>query len=163
MTKSVYDADENVRFILGELGVNTLYTVLLNPSTANDKKHDPTSSFVKNISQQHGYDGWCILNIYPLRSTKPHLLPELIDNDLLKSNFNTFNKYISHNADVWLGYGDGVCNREYLQQSKKAILQILDKKECNLYYCRGLTIKGNPFHSSYIRRQKSPHLLNKQC
>ncbi len=155
MDSIIYEGDEYcTRYVLGNLSSKNLYVILLNPSTASDTKHDPTSSFIKKIAFENGYNGWIILNLTPLRSAKPHLLPHAIDNDLFERNLQIYNKYIPEKSDVWLGYGDKSESRSYLQQSRKAILATLLNKKCTLYYCYGLSKMGNPYHPGYIRRQK---------
>ncbi|MDE7117719.1 MAG: DUF1643 domain-containing protein [Bacteroidaceae bacterium] len=61
------------RFSLIKEGEKMLLVVGFNPSVADDKKIDKTMSFVLAIAEHNGYDGFAMVNLYPLRSTKPDL------------------------------------------------------------------------------------------
>ncbi len=45
--------------------------VMLNPSTADADEDDPTIRRVMRFSRDWGYDGCTVVNLYPLRATKP--------------------------------------------------------------------------------------------
>ena len=68
----VYIGDDKVRFILGEVGTNTIICFGINPSTANDIKDDPTISKIRKIASENNCDGWIMLNLYPQRATNPN-------------------------------------------------------------------------------------------
>ena len=48
--------------------------IMLNPSTADEVKNDPTVERCERRAKREGYDGLCVLNLFALRSTSPRLL-----------------------------------------------------------------------------------------
>lgn len=65
------------------------YNVLVfgvNPSTATPENDDPTIRKVREIVKNNGYDGWIMMNLYPLISTDPSQLSESADKKLIKKN-----------------------------------------------------------------------------
>lgn len=50
--------------------------VMLNPSTADHRKNDPTIMKVMRYSKRWGYGGILVLNIYAYRTSRPENLPD---------------------------------------------------------------------------------------
>jgi len=74
------------RFLLGGSGEPRLIVVGLNPSAASSEKSDTAVSKVKKVAENAGYRGFIMTNLYPLRSTDPHGLPENCNEQLLIEN-----------------------------------------------------------------------------
>lgn len=53
--------------------------IMLNPSTADEVKNDPTVERCERRARREGYDGLCVLNLFAYRSTDPKTLYELGD------------------------------------------------------------------------------------
>jgi hypothetical protein len=114
---------------------------------------DPTSRNIEQIAQQNGYDGWLLVNLYPVRKSKPvelsleaerevcwynlHLIEQILDRDQFKIN------------DAWLCWGDSIdsFNHSYLKQAAGYLYQKLVKFDLD-HYCIGRTRKANPCHPS---------------
>ena len=45
--------------------------IMLNPSTADEAKNDPTVERCERRARDNGYDGLCVLNLFAYRSTAP--------------------------------------------------------------------------------------------
>lgn len=54
--------------------IGTLGWLMLNPSTADQTRDDPTTRKVTGFTKRAGYGAWCIANLYPMRATKPAAL-----------------------------------------------------------------------------------------
>ena len=69
----IYHPDQNNlwRYTLGRSGSKPLLVIGLNPSTATPEKLDPTVTRVEKVAQQSGFDGFVMLNLYPVRATDP--------------------------------------------------------------------------------------------
>lgn len=52
--------------------------IMMNPSTADHTKNDPTISKIMRYSKKWGYGGVLVLNIYAFRSSKPENLPQVM-------------------------------------------------------------------------------------
>ncbi|MCU0971806.1 MAG: DUF1643 domain-containing protein [Gammaproteobacteria bacterium] len=55
----------------------------LNPSTATRDKSDPTAAKVERVARAHGYDGFVLVNLCPVRATDSRTLPATVDSKLL--------------------------------------------------------------------------------
>lgn len=53
--------------------------IMLNPSTADEAKNDPTVERCERRARFAGYDGLCVLNLFAYRSTDPKALYEIDD------------------------------------------------------------------------------------
>jgi len=53
--------------------------IMLNPSTADEAKNDPTVERCERRARDNGYDGLCVLNLFAYRSTAPKVLYEIAD------------------------------------------------------------------------------------
>lgn len=67
------------------------------------------------MAELNGYDSFLMLNIYPLRSTNPALLPKSPDLDLMKSNLEHIAKALATNdSPIWAAWGAFIEKRDYL-------------------------------------------------
>jgi hypothetical protein len=80
------DVNSDIRFALLKRGERTLYVFGVNPSTATDTHSDRTMSKVIGFASRNDYDGFVMMNLYPLRSTDPFALPKKIDKELHQKN-----------------------------------------------------------------------------
>ena len=68
----IYDHSEpKARYALGRKGIRPFVCFGVNPSTATPARLDPTVASVARFTEDHGYDGWLMLNLYPQRATNP--------------------------------------------------------------------------------------------
>ena len=146
----VYIGDDKVRFMLGEVGTNTIICFGINPSTANDIKDDPTISKIRKIASENNCDGWIMLNLYPQRATNPNDMHLKADRELILKNCyvirSVFNAY--HNALTLAAWGNAIEKRKYLKECLKEIVAVDSDRK---WMCRGkLTVKGNPRHQLYV-------------
>ena len=87
----IYLGDETERYILGRSGKRNILVFGVNPSSAmpGDSNIDPTIRKVKKLTTEDGYDGWIMVNLYPLRATDPKELPEKADKKLFEKNIKS--------------------------------------------------------------------------
>ncbi|MDY3246371.1 DUF1643 domain-containing protein [Campylobacter sp.] len=64
------------RYTLIKNGKNTLICIGANPSVAKDDECDATMNRLCSIFENNGYDGFVMLNLYPLIATKLDGLPK---------------------------------------------------------------------------------------
>lgn len=148
---SVASDDDRVRYLLGRQGKKTLLVIGLNPSSADEKKLDPTTRIIEKIAHNHNYDGWYLINLYPLRCAKPSNLPKRRMTDIFSNNLLFIEEFLTNNnhlvGSVCLGWGNHIDNHPYLQKAREAIFDILIQYNLK-WYCLGLTQIGNPIHPS---------------
>ena len=146
----VYIGDDKVRFMLGEVGTNTIICFRINPSTANDIKDDPTISKIRKVASENNCDGWIMLNLYQQRATNPNDMHLKADRKLILKNCyvirSVFNAY--PNALTLAEWGNAIEKRKYLKECLKEIVAVDSDRK---WMCRGkLTVKGNPRHQLYV-------------
>ena len=49
-----------------------LYVFGINPSTATESRPDPTMRKIIGFAIRNGFEGFAMMNLYPLRSTNPY-------------------------------------------------------------------------------------------
>lgn len=135
------------RYSLIKEGEKMLIVVGFNPSTADDKKIDPTMRFVLGIAKFNGYNGFAMVNLYPLRSTNPDKLPKEIDKKIVKENFSHIDYILDKYplADILLAYGNLVDKRSYTKIIARKLLNLFHDKSRQIY-CLAKLKSGNPKH-----------------
>lgn len=143
----------NLRYLLAKKGKYNLLVVGLNPSTADAEKLDPTTRNIDAIAGNNGYDGWVLVNLYPLRRSKPADL-ELIENtEIFWYNLHLIKYLLDRDQfrikDAWLAWGDEIdtAKRPYLKQAAGYLYKSLLLHDLN-YYSIGRTRRANPRHPS---------------
>jgi len=143
--------DRNKRFLLGKKGVNEMMAIGLNPSTASEKKLDPTSRNIQKIARNNDCDGWWLVNLYPIRTSNPNNLPIKPNLMLAKKNFDFISNLLKNPkfkiTKVLCCWGNHIDNHLYLKKQALIILEFIREQNLNLY-CIGKTKSGNPFHPS---------------
>jgi len=80
--KALFSTDKVYRYALiitWDADKSYLVVIMLNPSTADEFKNDPTIERQERRARAMGYGGLIILNIFALRSTNPRGLLEVAD------------------------------------------------------------------------------------
>ena len=146
------NASDTARFTLGNSGSKKIFVVGLNPSTANKENSDPTVSRVRTVSENNGYDGFVMLNLYPLRATDPKTLPKQADTELIKTNI----KEIVSIADddptpiFWAAWGSDISSRDYLKVTLLQLNESVIKLGGQWVKFGPLNAKNHPRHPSRL-------------
>jgi len=116
----MYDIYSNARkdtwrFTLGKSGSRKLLTVGLNPSTATKEKSDTTVAKVEGVAQRNGFDGFVMLNLYPVRSTDFNALPFDVDAEAFSENLSCIEALVAADPTsvVWAAWGENIHARSY--------------------------------------------------
>lgn len=137
-----------------------LIVIMLNPSTADAFKNDPTVQLIENLAKSMGFGGYIVLNVAAYRATEPA--------DMLKQK----DPIGQHNLDViswtvravinrWvitpailLAYGNNV---DKLPNGKQHVLSIIDTcKDIGNLLCLEITKRNHPRHPLYFDTSKVP-------
>jgi serine/threonine protein phosphatase 1 len=142
--------DNSLRYVLGTKGNNPLVVLGLNPSTADDKKSDPTVTKVMGFAERAKNDGFMMINLYPLRATDPGNLPKEFNSEHHKANLEAIDTALTDypEIDVLVAFGGNGIIRSYLKDCLKDIIAIIGKRKVNWYKIGSLTQSGHPKHPS---------------
>lgn len=118
--------------------------ILLNPSTADENKLDPTLRRCTTYSREWGYGGMEIVNIFGFRSTDPHKLLE-VDDPNGPDNDSRIMLACTGAGLVVAGWG---CHPLVKQTGRDR--QVLDLLRPRVIYSLHTTKEGFPSHPLYL-------------
>ncbi len=148
----IYLGDDKVRYLLGQPGVDNMLVFGVNPSTAVPGKDDPTIRKVRKIVEHDGYDGWIMVNLYPMISSDPKDLPEEPDKRLIERNLRILQAVVEAYPvrSIWAAWGDVIDSRLYLGE---ILFDIQDKlkTDAQWFYRGKMTRRGKPRHPLYMK------------
>ena len=151
----IYIGDDKERYVLGQPGRRNILIVGSNPSTATPGENnlDRTIRRVRKMASMQGYDGWIMVNLYPLRNIKSNMLPSEADRELLKNNLNVIEAVAKYYEieNIWAAWGNIIGDRPYLVEMLEDIIRIVDCKKW--LYRTALTRLGNPRQPLYMRNE----------
>lgn len=122
----------------------TVLWLMLNPSTADAEKDDPTIRKCIAFSKSWGYSGLVVANAYACRSPYPGTLKRVLD-PIGPDNDATLVRLISQSGITVVGWGKGCDPRrakEVAGLAAKAGPQLL---------CLGVNSDGSPKHPLYLK------------
>lgn len=128
-----------------------LLFVMLNPSTADEEKNDPTVERCERRAKAMGYGGLRVANIFALRSTDPAALykaadPIGPDNDLCIANAVV--QSASNVICAWGSHGK-------FNDRGRAVLRTIVQAGAVPYFLK-MTADGQPSHPLYIGYEVQP-------
>ena len=147
---AIFSNDNKYRYILLREWDNSkpnLGFIMLNPSTADGEKDDPTIRRCISFAKDNGFGSILVVNICAYRSTNPKLLKNLkipFDHE----NFTWIETIAVICDKTILAYGNSV---EYAPNYQKTLSRLHKLKPL---YCLGLTKKGHPRHPLYISKNQ---------
>ncbi len=144
--------NDSWRYTLGKSGSRTLLTVGLNPSTATKEKSDTTVAKVEGAASRNGFDGFVMLNLYPVRSTNYNALPLTVDVAAFNENLDQIESLVAakKNPVIWAAWGDSIFARTYFAESARQLIDRLDKHNVSWCHFGSLTGAGQPRHPSRL-------------
>ncbi len=172
MSRWLYEnsADNSARFVLGEIpehpvwedgsGDRPLFCIGVNPSTATPEKLDPTLRAVKRWAKRLGFDGWIMLNLYPLRATDPDGLPDAGDINLHAENLAKIKTTIGNfkSPTIWAAWGNLITKRNYLAGCLDLIMKAPETRDARWIHIGPTNASGHPHHPLYL--PKTAHVRN---
>lgn len=143
--------DMENRYLLGKRGEKILICCGVNPSTASPDDLDPTMKRVESLAKANRYDGYIMINLYPMRATDPNKMHEHMNENIVEKNLEHIKSVLSvGNADIWAAWGNLIEKREYLKECLMKIVDIADTYNCNWYTMGTLTKGEHPRHPLYL-------------
>jgi len=99
-----FSDDRKYRYALWRIWDNSKPLVMfigLNPSTANETDNDPTIKSVCRIAKNNGFGGVYMMNCFPLVSTNPSALDEIV--------YTPLHDYAVSKNNAWLNKAGKLC------------------------------------------------------
>ena len=159
---AIFDKKEKYRYFLSRQWSTNLPLVvcMLNPSTADAFKNDPTVQIIENLAKSMSCGGFVVINFAALRATDPK---DMIASDDPDGNYNlsvirkTLSQIVGRwrsKPDIVLAYGNNI---EKLDTGIHEANKI--NKLCAKYgklKCFKMTKRGFPQHPLYLSRDIKP-------
>ncbi|MFN6563299.1 MAG: DUF1643 domain-containing protein [Nostoc sp. ChiSLP01] len=150
-----FDSTKRYRYLLGrrwDRNLPQVTFVMLNPSTADDQKNDPTLTRCINFAKSwNKYGSLEVVNLFAYRATKPRELRQVDDPVGSENNF-----YIQVAAKraalIILAWGTGKYPR--IQNRDKEVLRLIYDRQP--FYCLVLTKYGHPHHPIRLPKNIEP-------
>ena len=140
------------RFALGKSGERPLVAIGLNPNTATRDKGDVTATKVERVAARAGFDGFVLVNLYPVRAARCAALPLRENRDAYATNLAQIAECIERLAPaaIWAAWGADVSRRDYFVRAAQALLA--ERTLANAWWRFGPpTSAGHPRHPSRLR------------
>ena len=123
----------------------------LNPSTADEKKNDPTVTRCMRYAEKWGYGGYFMLNLFAFRATDPdvmkaHQRPVGPDNDFY---INTICSNVDAILCAWGNHG------AHMNRGQEVERNLISKNRIWLT-CLKITKAGHPCHPLYLPSSLTP-------
>ena len=140
------------RFTLGKNGSRKLLTIGLNPSTATKEKSDVTVAKVEGVAKRNNFDGFVMLNLYPVRSTDFNELPLEVDMEAFTENLNRIEELVvtSPSSVIWAAWGESIYARRYFVEAARELFSRLQKYQTPWQHFGPITKSGHPRHPSRL-------------
>jgi hypothetical protein len=145
---AVFDASERYRYRLDRRwsqGSGRVVFVMLNPSTADAERDDPTIRRCMGFAADWGHRGLTVVNLFAWRATKPKELT-LAEDPIGEDNDLHLRSAIQRSQRIVLAWG----NHGRLNDRWRDVVALLGRRR--ELFCLGKTKLGQPRHPLYVRR-----------
>lgn len=124
--------------------------VMLNPSTADEFKLDPTLNRVRSFSRDQAYATWFeVVNLFAFRATNPEELRK--SSDPVGPENDLHIAAAAREADqIWVGWGANA----FAEQRARHVMLMLREITREPIWCLGLTQGGEPRHPLYVEAKQ---------
>ncbi len=134
-----------------------LYWLMLNPSTADELKNDPTVERCERRARMWGYGGSVVFNIFAFRATDPNDMRASID-PVGPENDQWIRQLAakSHHVTVIGGWGE---HGKFMDRGQT--VRDIFRAENGRLHALKINASGHPAHPLYIGYDKLPFLLER--
>ena len=129
--------------------------LMLNPSTADEQRNDPTIRRCINYPHNWGYNHMEVCNLFAWRATRPRDLFSAVD-PVGPQNDNILRRQIRRADLIMVAWGVYGSRRD----RDAEVIQILQKLQVEVY-CLGVTKHGAPRHPLFLKKSLSPEIKAK--
>ncbi len=148
---AIFDKQEKYRYLLWRQWISdqsvarsaTVLFIMLNPSTADEMKNDPTIARCAQLSKLWGFERAEIVNLFAFKATQPQVLKRA--SDPVGPDNDQFILDAAQRADcIIAAWG----NHGTLLQRDEEVLRLI--RERHRIWCFGKTKVGAPKHPLYL-------------
>jgi len=142
--------NDEFRFLLGNPGKKPLFVIGLNPSTADNKKSDPTVTRVMGYATRNNFDSFVMLNLYAQRTPYPEKLHVQMNDQLHADNLFHILSTLNDRNDISIlaAWGQTISVRKYLKSCLRDLFKETQNKNITWWKIGNLTKTGHPRHPS---------------
>lgn len=146
------DRNDKWRYTLGKAGKNPLLTIGLNPSTATQEKADTTVAKAEQVALNNGYDGFVMLNLYPVRATDYRKLPATVNLEAFTKNLDAIEAVVKAQAKpvIWVAWGTSIEHHSFFTEARDQLFSRLSRYKAKWLHFGDLTADGHPRHPSRL-------------
>lgn len=146
------DRNDRWRYTLGKTGKKPLITIGLNPSTATQEKADTTVAKVEQVAVNNGYDGFVMLNLYPVRATDYRKLQKKVNPTAYAKNLDAIEAVVKAQSKpvIWAAWGTSVEHHQFFTDARDELFSRLARYKPNWLHFGELTADGHPRHPSRL-------------
>lgn len=146
------DRNDEWRYTLGQSGKKPLLTIGLNPSTATMEKSDPTVTRVETVAARNGYDGFIMLNLYPVRATDYRRLPASANQAAFTKNLDAIEEVVANQSApvIWAAWGASIEYHRYFIEARDELMDRLSQHRVKWLMFGEPTLGGHPRHPSRL-------------
>ena len=146
------DRNDKWRYTLGKSASGKLLTIGLNPSTATQEKADVTVAKVEKVAEMNGFDGFVMLNLYPVRNKDFKALPRKPDKKAFEQNLNRIEEIVAAEKSpvIWAAWGSSIEHHSYFVEARNQLTVRLSKYKAKWLHFGELTADGHPRHPSRL-------------
>lgn len=156
---ALFDADRVYRYLLWRTWSDgpRIVWLLLNPSTADEERLDPTLTRCRDYAERWGFGGMDVLNLFALRSTDPAGLYQVVD-PVGPANDDITTAILEGAELVVAGWGAEVASPRarrtpVVRERPRAVCDLAARLERkSALQCLGTTASGEPRHPLYLKK-----------
>ncbi len=125
--------------------------VMLNPSTADEVKNDPTVERCERRSREMGFGGLMVTNLFAFRATDPFNMKKAAD-PIGERNDDAIKECASQSAMVICAWG----NDGAFMDRSAAVVKMLREFCPDKLHALKITGQGEPYHPLYVGYKTRP-------
>lgn len=128
--------------------------IMLNPSTADEKKNDPTVKRCFDYAHRWGFGSMEVANLFAYRSTDPAQLMK-VEDPIGPNNTDMITRSVKRVGMVIGAWGTNVPNPFYIKTAH-LVMDVVTKY--NHLYALSRTKEGMPSHPLYLKKDAIPFI-----
>ncbi len=151
---AIFDSSHSYRYTLWRrwsIDYPQVAFILLNPSTADAQRNDPTIRRCIDFARIWGFGGLELVNLFAYKATLPRQLLK-VEHPVGAENDRYLLQALERSSALVLAWGT---HGTYLGRDR-AVIDLITRNETKKLNCLGLTKNGHPRHPLYVKKKAQP-------